>query len=77
MDGLNKAIETAGNGKTLAELLGVHPMVITQWKRRGVPAERVLDIVRAVRGQVSPYEIRPDVYPDAQWMPDLDGIHAA
>lgn len=70
MDALTRAINHAGTARALADRLGLKPMAITQWKKRGVPAERVLDIVRATQGQVRPYDLRPDVYPDPDWMPD-------
>ncbi len=54
----------AGGGGTqaaLAQALEVEPMTVSGWKKRGVPAERVLDVER-VSG-VSRHEIRPDIYP--------------
>jgi DNA-binding transcriptional regulator YdaS (Cro superfamily) len=46
----------------LAQLLGVEPMTIRQWKRRGVPPERCIEVERAVGGKVTRYELRPDVF---------------
>jgi len=69
MDGLSRVIDIVGSGTKLASLLDVNPMTITQWKRRGVPAERVLDLVKASGCIVKPYEIRPDIYPDERWLP--------
>ena len=65
--GLQKAIDIFKlAGKPQAELaakVGVSPMALSNWKRRGVPPERVLDIERATGGQVSRHELRPDIYP--------------
>lgn len=36
---------------------------ISQWLRRGVPAERVLQLERITQGQMTRYELRPDLYP--------------
>lgn len=46
------------------KLPGKNPsMTVSNWKERGVPAERVLDIERATKGFVTRYELRPDLYP--------------
>lgn len=50
-----------GTQAALAVALGVQPMTVSGWKKRGVPPERVLDVER-VSG-VSRHEIRPDLYP--------------
>lgn len=34
------------------------------------PAEYVIPIVLVVNGQVTPHDLRPDLYPDANWMPE-------
>lgn len=55
-----------------AEKLGVTYQAIRKWERTGVPAERVLPIIRITHGQITPHELRPDIYPDPEWMPELD-----
>ena len=46
----------------LARRLEVQPMLVSNWKKRGViPAERVLSI-EEVTG-VSRHDLRPDIYP--------------
>ena len=70
MDGLTKAIKAAGSARVLASRIGVGPMAVSQWKKRGIPADRVLEVVRAVEGEVTPHELRPDMYPDPNWLPD-------
>ena len=61
---LERAISAAGGPAALARQLGVRPQAVSQWQR--VPAERVLDVVRAAEGAVSRHELRPDIYPDDQ-----------
>lgn len=34
-----------------------------------IPPDRVLSIVRALKGILTPYQIRPDIYPDPAWLP--------
>jgi DNA-binding transcriptional regulator YdaS (Cro superfamily) len=67
MNGLEKAIELMGGQSALAAALslpGKNPrMTVQQWKKRGVPAARVLEIERATKGKVSRHELRPDLYP--------------
>lgn len=63
MNALDKAIENVGTGAALARLIGVVPMTITQWKRRGnVPPERCAAIERATNGAVTRYDLRPDIF---------------
>ncbi|MFC2974726.1 transcriptional regulator [Azotobacter bryophylli] len=58
---LERAIRVAGGGRALARKLGVSPMAVSQWKKRGVPAERVPAVVRATDGAVQAHELRPDL----------------
>jgi len=72
MDALDRAIKWFGTPPRdahLADALEVGTMAVSQWRRRGVPAERVLPIVRAVQGAIKPFELRPDIYPDPNWLP--------
>ncbi|EPK9717185.1 transcriptional regulator [Pseudomonas aeruginosa] len=59
---LEKAILAVGSAKALAQKVGVTPMAVTQWKVRGVPANRVHSIVAACAGAVSAEELRPDLF---------------
>ena len=63
MDALQRAIEAAGGLTRLAERIGVSPQVVSNWRSRGIPADRVLAVERATNGKVSRSELRPDLYP--------------
>jgi DNA-binding transcriptional regulator YdaS (Cro superfamily) len=53
-----------GTQAELARRVGLQPMAISQWKRRGrIPSEHVIAVERATGGQVTRFEIRPDLYP--------------
>lgn len=66
MDPLDKAITHAGGVTALAEKLGVRQSVVSNWKNRGdtprVPAERCIAIENATGGEVTRYDLRPDVF---------------
>lgn len=61
MKALDKAILLAGTPTELAKRLNVKPQNIFNWRKRGVPAERVPDVVDAVDGKVFAHELRPDL----------------
>jgi len=63
MSAIKKAIRAAGGLSLLAAKLDVTPQVVVNWRKRGIPAERVLDIERATEGKVTRFQLRPDLYP--------------
>lgn len=60
-----KAISKAGTQSEFAQIIPKGKQVtIAKWISRGrVPAERVIDVCAAINYQVTPHEIRPDIYP--------------
>lgn len=60
---LQRAIDMAGGQSALAAKLDppAKPQAVQQWKT--TPPERVLDVARAVDFQVTPHELRRDLYP--------------
>lgn len=54
----------------LASSLGISQSAISQWVKRGVPAERVPAVVRATKGAVTAHELRPDLYPEGFVFPE-------
>ena len=71
MDTLSVVSEKVGGMAALAKLLDVSPRAVFKWRLNGIPAERVMPIYRACGGAVSPHEMRPDLYPDADYRPAL------
>ena len=71
---LLKAIEIIGGQTALAESLGIKQAHIWSWLNRtkkGVPAEFVIDVAVQTNWQVTPHELRPDLYPHPE-----DGLPA-
>jgi DNA-binding transcriptional regulator YdaS (Cro superfamily) len=59
-----RALVEVGGAAEMARRLKRAPSAIQKWARLGrIPAERVLEIERATSGQVTRYELRPDLYP--------------
>jgi len=62
---VEQVINLAGGASVVARACGVSPQAVQQWRTSDrIPAERVLTVEKLVNGQVSRYEIRPDVYGD-------------
>lgn len=59
MSPLEKAKKSLGRSKKLAELIGVTPQAVSQWKT--VPAGRVIAVEKATG--ISRSDLRPDLYP--------------
>lgn len=68
MNGITRAIERVGLVE-LAGKIGVTHQALRKFERNGIPAGRVLQFVKATGGEVTPYELRPDIYPDPDWLP--------
>ena len=62
MTPLRKAIKLAGGLSALAKKLDADPQVVSNWRKRGVPPNRCADVEAAVSGQVTRYQLRPDVF---------------
>jgi len=62
MNGLKKAISYYGSKAALARAVGVVPMAVSHWIRRGVPIDKALSIERATNGAVTREELRPDIF---------------
>lgn len=61
---IRKAVSIAGGQSALAKRLKVSQSLVWQWcvGRLKVPAERCLAIETEADGQVSRYDLRPDVF---------------
>ncbi|MBE7564194.1 helix-turn-helix domain-containing protein [Acidithiobacillus sp. HP-6] len=62
MNGLDRAVSHFGSQSSLARTLGVCPMAVSHWRRRGVPLARAIAIERATAGVVTRAELRPDIF---------------
>lgn len=59
---LKKAIKAAGSQSELARKLELTPQAVQGWTKKGLPAERVIQVERETG--VSRHELRPDIYPN-------------
>jgi len=66
MKPLEKAIALAGGTQgALAEAIGKKQAHVWNWLNKyPIPPEEVLRISKAVEYQVTPHELRPDIYPN-------------
>jgi DNA-binding transcriptional regulator YdaS (Cro superfamily) len=64
MNALDKACVLAESKARLARKIAIKPQALQQWLASGtVPADRVISVSKAVDFQVTPHELRPDLYP--------------
>lgn len=61
-DAAERAIATAGGSAALAKLIGVNRWAVHQWKRSGIPANRLPAVARITGIPMS--ELRPDLWAD-------------
>jgi len=64
MTALDRIISIVGSPAALAQRCGVKSsMAVTQWRKRGVPVERVLELSRLTDYRVTPHDLDPEHYP--------------
>lgn len=62
---LGKVIELAGGQSALAKAIGLKQGHIYYWMKTGrIPGDHVLAVCEAVSFEVTPHELRPDIYPN-------------
>jgi DNA-binding transcriptional regulator YdaS (Cro superfamily) len=61
---IKHAVIIAGSNAALAQAIDVHESAISLWKtgRRAVPAHYCLKVEEATAGEVTRYDLRPDVF---------------
>lgn len=64
MSPLERAIDHAGGLSALARAIGKNtlPQHIINWRNRGVPPDRCVDIERATDGVITRAQLRPDIF---------------
>ncbi len=63
---LDTAVHIAGGQSALAAKIGVKQAHVWNWlnrQGRKVPADKVLSVSAAIEWEVTPHELRPDIYP--------------
>lgn len=66
IEAFSKAISMVGSQTALANRIGKKQSHIWTWLNRDkrVPAESVLAVAEAVGFEVTPHQLRPDIYPN-------------
>ncbi|HIG8794804.1 TPA: transcriptional regulator [Raoultella terrigena] len=59
-----KIIAACGSQSELARRLGKNSQTVSAWFRNGVASTEVINASRALDWQVTPHELRPDLYPN-------------
>lgn len=73
MDALDKAVAIYGSRPKLGARLGVSGEAIRKWALSRVPAERCRAIEDATDGQVTVYDLRPDIFGPPPYQPKPAG----
>lgn len=64
---MNKAIlDQILNFTTEADIarhFNITPAAVNQWRKNGIPAERIIGLERLVKQQISRHEMNPKLYP--------------
>lgn len=65
-DYLRLAVTMIGGQTKLAGVIGVRQGHIWNWLNRDgqVPPEQAIPISRALNGEITPHQLRPDIYPN-------------
>lgn len=64
---LAKAIDVAGGPVKLSLALGLHKTAVYKWDL--CPPDRVISVCELINWEVTPHQLRPDIYPN-----QLDGM---
>jgi len=59
-----KIIAVCGSQSELARRVGKNSQTVSAWFRNGVASNEVINASRALDWQVTPHELRPDLYPN-------------
>ena len=64
-EGLQKAVDIFGSQRKLAKAIGMYPQQINGWVNTGkVPVKHCKKIEQVTNGEVTCFDLRPDVFPD-------------
>jgi len=71
MKGIEKAIKIFGNQNRMALALGVTRQAVHSWhtKKCKISPAKAIELSRLTKGKVRPFDVRPDIYPDRNWLP--------
>lgn len=62
---IEKSVQILGGQSALARLIGVSQPAVHKWRKTGiVPVRRAISIARATGWEITPHDLRPDVFPN-------------
>ncbi|MEJ1422245.1 MAG: YdaS family helix-turn-helix protein [Candidatus Sedimenticola sp. (ex Thyasira tokunagai)] len=64
---IKEIIKEAGGASAISGYCGISKQAPGQWKE--VPIKQVLKIYLGCKGGITPHQMRPDIYPDPNWIP--------
>jgi len=59
---LRKACKIAGGQAALGRLIGRNQSTIWNWLQNGIPSDDCPAVEKAVKGEITRYDLRPDVF---------------
>ncbi|EMZ5861529.1 transcriptional regulator [Yersinia enterocolitica] len=61
---IKKRIAGIASQTEIASRLGHKPQAIQQWFKNKIPPKKVIPVCEVLLWQVTPHELRPDLYPN-------------
>ena len=71
MDAFTRVLKIVKTQAALAQLIGITPQAVSKWQGKVPDGQTALKVAAATGWEVTPHELRPDIYP----LP-IDGLPA-
>jgi len=73
---INKAVKIFGNQNRMASEMGVTRQAVHGWLfgKHRISPEKAIELSKKTHGKLTPNQLRPDIYPDANWLPEIPSV---